>query len=816
MLAPVGGRMNPNRGKDRITPAALACVAATACHLWHQPLWASAAYVACGLAALCCVWLGGRVSRLWPRMAWVQVLFPVLGLVFAVAGLRAVWHVERLLSPHLEGRDVTVVGVVSALPQRTEDSLRFRLAIESAHWQGERVSLPPEVLLGWYSGRWGFQEHGSAPDLRAGERWRMVVRLKQPHGQVNPHGFDFELWMWEQNLGATGYVRAGRADAPPVRLDATWQYPVAQGRQWMRERIQARIPDPQWSGLISALLMGDQASIERADWDVFRATGVAHLVSISGLHVTMFAWLCAVWVAWVWRRSDRWGPSWCLWVPADQAARWAGLGLAVLYAVFSGWGIPAQRTIWMLCLVTVLAASGRRWPWPQVWLAACAVVVLFDPWALGQAGFWLSFVAVGVLFATDVGAHQHSASASLAQRVWRLCREQWVLTLCLAPLTLLLFQQVSLVGLLANALAIPWVTLWVTPLCMLGAIFPWAWEWAAISLQGLLWCLQMLAAWPLGVWSSPAPAPWATVAATWGAVMLAMRLPWGLRAMGLAWMAPALVWQVPGPAAGDVEVWFPDIGQGHAVLVRTAGHVLLFDAGPRYSRETDAGQRVLLPLLRAWGLRLDALVLSHSDSDHTGGAAAVLQMNPNTPWWGSLPPSHPLHQWRPGQACRAGVGWEWDGVRFEFLHPFHDSPSERAKPNTLSCVLSVQARGASVLLTGDIEAAQERALVDNLPLRANGSSALRADVLLVPHHGSNTSSTSDFLAAVSPRWAWVQAGYRNRFGHPTAAVMARYQAQGITVLESVRCGAGRWRSAQADEVHCERWAHPRYWHHHAP
>jgi competence protein ComEC len=250
------------------------------------------------------------------------------------------------------------------------------------------------------------------------------------------------------------------------------------------------------------------------------------------------------------------------------------------------------------------------------------------------------------------------------------------------------------------------------------------------------------------------------------------------------------------------------------VLVRTAQHALLFDAGPRYSRETDAGQRVLLPLLRAWGLRLDALVLSHSDSDHIGGAPAVLQMNPTTPWWGSLPPSHPLHLSRPGQACRAGVGWDWDGVRFEFLHPWDASFSERAKPNTLSCVLRVQAQGGSVLLTGDIEAAQEKALIASEPV--GGASRLRADVLLVPHHGSNTSSTAEFLAAVSPRWAWVQAGYRNRYGHPTAAVMARYQAQGVSVLESVRCGAGSWHSAQPEEVQCERWAHARYWHHQVP
>jgi len=808
--------MNPSRGTDRITPAALACVAASAVHLWHQALWPLWAYALCAAASSLCLFIYARFARHGRWVGGLAVFLSAFGVVFALAGLRAVWHADRILSPHWEGRDLSVVGVVSSLPQRTEDSLRFRLAIESAQWQGQPVSVPPEVLLGWYGGRWGAQENASIPALRAGERWHMVVRLKQPHGQVNPHGFDFELWLWEQGLGATGHVRTGRHDPPPVRLEATGQYLWAQWRQRVRERVQARMADPQLAGLISALLMGDQASIERADWDVFRATGVAHLVSISGLHVTMFAWLCGAWVRWAWRRSDRWGPSWCLYVPADQAGRWAGLGLAVLYALFSGWGIPAQRTIWMLTWVTVLAASGRRWPWPQVWLSTCAGVLLVDPWALGQAGFWLSFVAVGVLFATGQGAPPASSAVSWPQRVWRLWREQLVITLCLAPLGLWLFQQVSVVGLLANAVAIPWVTLWVTPLCLLGALVPVAWDAAAVSWQVLMAGLQPLAAWPGAVWSTPAPAVWATAAATLGSLLLAMRLPWVLRAIGLPFMAPALLWSVPGPAPGEVEVWFPDIGQGHAVLVRTAGHVLLFDAGPRYSRETDAGQRVLLPLLRAWGWRLDALVLSHSDSDHIGGAPAVLQMHPTTPWWGSLPPSHPLHQSRPGQACRAGVGWDWDGVRFEFLHPWDANFNERAKPNTLSCVLKVQAQGASVLLTGDIEAAQEKALVANASVGADGVTALRADVLLVPHHGSNTSSTPEFLAAVSPRWAWVQAGYRNRYGHPTAAVMARYQTQGIMVKESVRCGAGRWRSAQPDEVHCTRQDQPRYWHHQLP
>jgi competence protein ComEC len=289
---------------------------------------------------------------------------------------------------------------------------------------------------------------------------------------------------------------------------------------------------------------------------------------------------------------------------------------------------------------------------------------------------------------------------------------------------------------------------------------------------------------------------------------------------------PVLLWVQPRPAEGQFELLAADVGQGNAVLVRTAQHSLLYDAGPRYSAESDAGHRVLVPLLAQMGERLDVLMLSHRDSDHTGGAAAVLAMQPQAALWSSLEDEHVLHTLRPHWTrCHAGQSWLWDGVLFEVLHPpakdADSSPAspagtKKTKPNAVSCVLrissnvNVNVNGPSVvaLLPGDIEAAQEAALVQ--------SGLGPVHWLLVPHHGSKTSSTEPFLQALQPRLAFVQAGYRNRYGHPTAAVMARYQAQGTTVLETVRCGAGRWRSAQADQVHCERWAHARYWHHQVP
>jgi competence protein ComEC len=553
---------------------------------------------------------------------------------------------------------------------------------------------------------------------------------------------------------------------------------------------------------------------------LFRTTGVAHLMSISGLHIIMFAWLATVVVGWLWRRSARW--RWparynpCLRWPAPHAALVGGVLLAAAYALFSGWGVPAQRTVLMLATVAALRLAGLRWPWWLIWLLACALVLALDPWAWLQAGFWLSFVAVGVLFATNTGA-VHANKTSAMARFFSLLREQWVVTLALTPLTLLLFGQASVVGLLANLLAIPWVTLLVTPLAVLGALWAPLWQAAAWALWPLTGVLQWLAAWP-GASVSMAQAPLLIgLAAVLGGMMLALPWPWSWRAAGLPLLAPLLLWQPARPAPGQFELLAADVGQGNAVVVRTTAHTLVFDAGPRYSLESDAGDRVLVPLLRALGERLDTLVLSHRDSDHTGGAAALLAGQPGAALLSSIEASHPLQALRPALRCQAGQHWKWDGVTFEVLHP---TPSlyEAAslKPNALSCVLRVRAAGngaqpgVSALLVGDIEAAQELSLV-----HAHGT-GLHADVLLVPHHGSRTSSSPAFLDAVSPRYAWVQAGYRNRFGHPATPVVARYAERGARVMESPQCGAMHWRSAQPAEMECERALRRRYWHHQSP
>ena len=850
--------------------ALLGWVAGTALQIQQAALWQPWVYMAFVPPGLVLI-AGAAPKKIVDRMplawrgGWRLQACSLLGaalLAVAATGLRATVFLSDAVDPALEGRDVVVTGVVANLPQRNEAAVRFRLQVEAAALNGAPVRVPPLMDVGWYGGAFvagpavalgaelalapAAALNRMPPAVLAGERWQLTLRFKAPHGARNPNGFDYELWLWDQGVQATGYVRAGAKDVPPQRLGNTGSYPVSQLRQTVRDAVLARIENRQQAGLIAALVVGDQAAVDRADWDVFRATGVAHLVSISGLHITMLAWGAALGALWLWRRSGRL----CRALPAPTAALACGVGVALAYSAFAGWGVPAQRTCIMLATVAALRLTGARWPWPHVWMLACAVVVAWDPWALLQAGFWLSFVAVGVLFATDLGAAPALSTASNASLISKttigvqrlsaslkhLLRQQWVITIALAPLTLLLFGQVSLVGLLANLMAVPWVTLVVTPLALLGCLIPPLWDLAAQAISALLWLLQSLAGWP---WASlqvaVAPLGVAVLGAV-GALLLVAPLPPALRVWGLPLLSPVLLWQAPSPASGEFELMAADIGQGNAVLVRTAGHALLFDAGPRFSLESDAGHRVLVPLMQTLQTRLDVLVLSHRDLDHVGGAPAVLAMQPQAELLSSIEVNNPLQTLRTAKRCVAGQRWQWDGVEFAVLHPQASDYDTPAKPNALSCVLRISNGRQTALLTGDIEQPQEARLVASVGASAAravasvggsaahavasvGATSLHADVLLVPHHGSNTSSSAAFLDAVAPRIAIVQSGYRNRFGHPTGLVMQRYAQRNIAVVDSPHCGAYTWQSWKPDaslSEACWRVFSRRYWHHQVP
>jgi competence protein ComEC len=776
------------------------------------------------LAALLCAVLAAVLPWLvaaWPPSAAGRRALAASGLACAaLAAALAGWSAtayraaERLaveLPETWERRDIELIGVIAELPGRTERGLRFAFDVERVLTEG--ATVPPRILLGWYGRRALDEAAQSAPPsrpgrdgVRPGERWQLVVRLRRPHGSVNPHGFDYELWLLERDLRATGYVRRA------VRRVDVWvprpAYLVERSRDALRARIERTLSaggQPlAHAGVIVALVVGDQRSIPQPQWQVYTRTGVNHLMSISGLHITMLAGLAFALVAALWRRTrlaER--------LPARRAAAAAGLAVAFGYAQIAGFAVPAQRTVCMLAVVAVALWLGRTGSATLILAWALLAVLLLDPWAVLSPSFWLSFGAIALIL--YVTAPQ-SGARSWWREWWQV---QWAVTIGLIPALLALFQQVSLVSPLANAFAIPVVSLAVVPLALAGGLLPLdAPLWLAHLLMG--WthaALAGLAALPEAVWQQHAPPAWAIGVALAGVLWLLAPRGMPARWVGVVLLVPLFSAPLRVPAPGTAELTVFDVGHGLAVLVRTERHALLYDTGPGWSAAADAGNRILVPELRARGVRaLDALIVTHDDLDHSGGAVSVLESTP-VRWFGSsLPPgqrvlAHVDIAAAVPARCHAGQRWEWDGVGFEILHPTWESYLDPKMPdNERSCVLRVEAGGRAALLTADIGHASEFALWRRAAER------LRADVLLVPHHGSRNSSAPEFVAAVEPRHALLSIGYRNRYGHPHPLIVERYRAAGALLHRTDQLGALEVRLASAGvEVRGWREIEPRYW-----
>lgn len=776
--------------------------------------------------------------------------------VFAIGFAWASWRADHRLAdalPHdLEGKDVVVVGTVAALPSFVARGVRFEFTVESVETRdasGRPVMVPTHLALGWYSPRQG---DASLPRIEPGQRWRLTVRLKRPHGAANPFGFDYEYWLLEEGLRATGYVRPGAADAGSstdsaderdasqsaidVRAgtktrkltDFVWSSNniVERTRSRLRDRVFAILANGKplhdnapYAGVIVALIVGDQRAIAQSDWMVFNRTGIGHLVSISGLHVSMLAVLGA-WLAFaIWRRH----PAWCASLAAHKVAALAGTSVALGYCLLAGFGVPAQRTLYMIGVVALALWMHRLSSVSRVLCIALLVVVAIDPWAVMGAGFWLSFAAVAAIFYVTAGRFEiarpnDSWRDRFARSFKTAVRVQWAVTLALTPLTLLLFYQVSIISPIANAIAIPLVSFVVTPLSLAGAVMPaFIGAWLLHAAHGLVALLAAWLAWlsaaPAAVWTGPAPGAWAFMCALLGVAWWLAPRGVPSRWLGALWMIPMFAWPADRPAVGAARLTALDIGQGTSVLIETHATRVLYDTGPLYASDNDAGNRIIVPYLRARGIdRLNAMIVSHNDSDHSGGALSVLRAMPVDVVRSSLAFESPIVRASiKHRRCLAGQRWTSDGVRFELMHPLPDAYVTRdgkspVKPNAKSCVLRVEAGGHSMLLTADIEKPQETELV------VRNDQSLRADVLLVPHHGSRTSSSDSFLDASAPSIAIVQAGYLNRFGHPRPDVMARYVERAIPVLRNDVDGAITVTlAANGVSIARYRQEHPRYW-----
>ena len=800
-----------------LAPSLLAFVVGCVLLQWQPALPRPGVWLlGAGALALAAMLVGRAVSAKSAArtVAAVLIVASAGALGFGYAAWRAELRLADALPREWEGVDIAVVGVIDELPQASEQGVRFALTVERV--ETPNATVPGRLSLAWYAQRRKGGDTDPPPELAAGERWRLVVRLKRPHGTVNPHGFDVEAWLLENGFRATGYVRDDDRDGRMSPFAGRIADYVQRARASVRDRIEKALPEAPFAGVIVALAIGEQRAIPEAQWRVFSRTGITHLISISGLHVTVFAALAGGLAYLLARRSAALTRR----VAARKIAAIAGVTAATLYVLLAGAQVPAVRTLLMLLVAACGLWLARPGTAAIVWLWALVVVLGWDPWAGFEPGFWLSFGAVGLLLYAHVGRLASPAPNSRVARmicaVRSAARTQMLVTIGLVPGTLAMFQQVSFVSPLANALAIPAVTFVVVPLALFGIVIPVALPFQAAHavFAALMVPLEWLSGTPAAVWQQHAPPGWAIAVALAGVACLAA--PRGVpgRALGFLMLLPLFVVRPPTPPPGAFAMTVLDVGQGLAIVVQTHAHALLYDTGPRYTETADAGGRIVAPFLRAAGIRsLDGMIVTHQDSDHSGGALSILQTVPVDWLASSLADDNPILalRMREGGAvfrCAAGQQWEWDRVRFSILQPqasLYDAA--RVKPNDLSCVVRIDSAHGSVLLTGDLEARGE------LDLVRRDAAALKADVLVVPHHGSLTSSTPEFVAAVAPDIAVYTPGYRNRFGHPRPAVIARYDAAGVRSFRTDFDGALTFTFAPGVPrlPRAEREQDPRYW-----
>lgn len=776
------------------------------------------------------------------RCRWLLLLplwAAAIGLSLTVA------RIEHRLSDVLAEGNVNkvtwVVLRIASLPRMGPGSRQFEAQLISSKPEG----VPKRILVSWSSAQGGgpYQRQQASSDdfpaLIPGQVWQMALILKPPHGLRNPHGFDYEAYAFSQGIRATATVRG----QPLYLRDEAWanlSVIADRARYRVRQAMLAHIQNKRYGAVMLALAIGDQASVESSDWRVFSRTGITHLVSISGSHITLVAALGGGLVFALWRRL-RWRDKLLAErIPAQIVAAFAALFIAWLYCLLAGWGVPARRTFVMLAVIACAYLLRLPLNASRVLAAAAFVVVALDPWAVISAGFWLSYAAVAVLMAGAgwqgrmTTRHVLSGRRRFTQGARRALGLQLTITAGLMPLLAWLFHEVSLIAPLVNAYAIAIVSFLVTPLSLLlavAALLP-GMEATAAAIawlgHGVLSAMMVPTVWlgTLPMASVPIPAAplfWTS----FGMLGLVWALlPRGMPGRRLGWlaMAPALIWQPARPPLGGWDLYALDVGQAGAIVLRTAKHTVLFDTGVRSSPSSDSGTRVIRPFLQAIGVTsLDVMVVSHEDIDHAGGVRSILESMQVQQAYSAFDlaaylarearllgisgqlPSMPLSSIR----CEYGERWHVDEVEFHFLWPLANEGSSslgqgKKKKNDQGCVLMVRGKYHSALLTGDIGSQTEQTLVNR--------TLLPVDIVLAAHHGSKTSSSRALTRATQAQHVLAQVGAWSRYGHPHAEVESRWTESGSQFWRTDRHGALTVQSREGTLLlRAERQAAKRYW-----
>lgn len=623
------------------------------------------------------------------------------------------------------------------------------------------------------------------PQVQIGDTFKASLSLRALHAPLQLEGFDVHQYWMSQGIGGLAVLKS----APLVQQDSNGFAPLfwfLQLRDHMRRWLMWALNDHEQLPLIMAMVIGDQGLIDPESRALYANTGIAHLVAISGLHITLFAMLAAQCIAWLWRRS----PKLCRWISAPSAGGVGGLLCALAYALVAGWGPPAQRTVFMLAAMQIGQwRSTNQSPW-DTWCLALLLTLAFNPWGILDYGFLLSFGAVAVLIFSFHG--RYTFSSKVPEKLRQLWVAQWAVTVGLLVPSALMFHQQSLVSPIVNALSIPWMSFVSTPLALLGGLLHqhWALNLAAYSLDIQRLWLDYFGSFSWATWTIPTLPWWAIALAALGSLLLLLPHwlvpPW----LGLSLLL-FLLWPAPRPKAGEFWMSVMDVGQGTALAIQTQNHLLIYDTGPAKNALSDSGLRVVLPWLQTKGYRqVDQLWVSHSDMDHAGGAKSVLAHTQVLKFVSSMPKTHELNQLAeqqhiPTMNCHEQHAWQWDNINFEPI-PIPELPDNNKAnaDNNRSCILRIRNTQHSVLLTGDVEAFSEALLLISQP-----AERLRSSVLLAPHHGSKTSSTQAFLQAVNPKTVVIQAGWNNSYGHPHPDVLARYQRAGMDILQTPQLGA---------------------------
>jgi competence protein ComEC len=752
------------------------------------------------------------------------------GIGFLWATLNAKTRMQHMLPKVLEQVPIELEGTVVSEPKSTQYGWRVLIDIQKVHAPVEAQEafqngrFPKRVSLNYYplqsySGAKAlalsqekykqekYKKDTTSMKLMVGEQWRLTTSLKRLHSTINPHGFDFEAWAISEKLNATGTIKTKQ---PMDKLASfVWQprYMVEFVRVTIQHYIAQALESKPHRGLVQALVMGDQSQITQEDWQVMLNTGTTHLMSISGLHISLLAGLVFAISHFCWRRV----PALVLRLPARKAATFAAVMTALCYALIAGFAVPTQRALCMLLVFAVALWTGRQFVISQVLAIALIVVIIIDPWAVISAGFWLSFGAVACLAFVFTGR--------VAKLSWHraFLSSQWAITLGLLPLLLILFNQVSIISPIANALAIPLISFVVAPLALIGGFLQLDF---LLTLShyfihiGIL-CLGWLSHQSIAVWQQQAPPIWTLLPAICGAIWLLLPKGFPMKWLGLVGFLPIFTIFPARPDIGAMKVTVLDVSQGLSVVVQTHSRTLLYDTGNMYNAQSDAGKSVIIPFLRAKGIsRLDGVMVSHHDTDHTGGLASLLASMPiswlsasfdATPYVMSLNTQPAVFN------CLAGQKWGWDKVDFEVLYPTQLVYEQNAySTNDQSCVLRITSQHGSILLTGDIEKHAELAILNHEYARER----LRSDVLVAPHHGSKTSSRSDFIQAVSPSTTIFTVGYLNRYRHPHHEITARYLQENIAMYRSDYHGGLTLDFNQPSHITLSsaRKEHRRYWH----